>query len=150
MPKLLPFVLMHLAFLSSAQLLTIENLRHLSQSDEQILDTKLSAHFDLVHHPEASEANVKVYSNQHLENPAFTVLTVILKNSGCHVFSIVSHDREQVTTFNSTLHRDKFKAETIKDSNGEEINVYEKDQVKVLIKNPDHAFTAHQIIWMCN
>lgn len=149
MQKFLLFVLVHFAVTASVQLLNVYNLQHLSFTEEQILHTKLSAHFDLLHQAGTSEDKVKVYSNEHSENAGFMVVTVFIRDKGCHVFSIVSHDQKQVKSFLDMLHEEKFKAETIKNSDNEEISVFEKNNIKVLIKNPNHVLPAHQIVWMC-
>ncbi|MBD8081504.1 hypothetical protein [Chryseobacterium caseinilyticum] len=149
MPKFLLFILFHLFCTASGQLLNIKNLQNLSGSPGHIIDTKLSAHFDLLHQEEASGSTVKVYSNEHMEDSKFMVVTVFLRNEGCHVFSIVSHDDEQVSSFKDTLNQEKFKSEKIQDKNKEEVSVFEKNNIKVLIKNPNHSLAAHQIVWMC-
>ncbi|KQT18147.1 hypothetical protein ASG31_05280 [Chryseobacterium sp. Leaf404] len=149
MTKFLLFLSLMCFSCFSAQLLSFENLQHLSHSSEQILDTQLSAHFDLLHHPEDSKENIKVYSNKHLSDSKFTVLTVFLKDLGCHVFSIVSHDIEQVELFKNNLRTDQFQSEIIQNNAGEELHVYTDKKIKILIKNPDPSLDAHQIVWMC-
>ncbi|WP_312079065.1 hypothetical protein [Chryseobacterium sp.] len=134
---------------ASSQLLTINTLQNLSSSDIKHLDDKLSLHFDLFRHPDEEEKNVRVYSNLHRSNEKTIVLTVFLKNSGCHVFSVVSHVENEVLALKEELLKNNFDMGNLKAADGVSILKYDKNKHRFLIKEPTEKMQGHQVVFMC-
>lgn len=146
---ILLFSLLFCSDIFSAQLLRISNLQHLSASTSQHLDDKLVNHFDLLRHHDQENDGIRVYSNTHKSNAKTVVVTAFIKTSGCHVFSIVSHDENEVKILHQELLKNNFKHIAVSTSEHQNIQKFEKENHRFIIKNPDKNIDAHQIVFMC-
>lgn len=149
MKKILLLLSLQFGCFASGQLLTINTLQNLSSSNVQRLDEKLSLHFDLFRHPDEEDENVRVYSNLHRSKEKTIVLTVFLKDTGCHVFSVVSHFEDDVIELKKELVNNNFVIGSLKAADGVPVLKYDKNKHRFLIKEPTEHMQGHQVVFMC-
>lgn len=135
--------------LLTAQLLTVNNLRHLTSGSLQNLDTKLAGHFNLERNPDMEDPGNRVYAAADLAASHFKVLTVFTDARDCLALSLITHDPEEIRLFHEDLLKEGFVTGEYKDRQGNPGRNYIKEQVLVTIKRIDAGIPAHQMIWRC-
>ncbi|KAA0129395.1 hypothetical protein FY557_05715 [Chryseobacterium sp. SN22] len=133
----------------TAQLLTVNNLRHLTSGSLQNLDTKLAEHFNLERNKDMEDPDNRVYAVADREVSRFKVLTVFINARNCLAISLVTHDQEEVYRFHQDLLKEGFAMREYKDSYGNSGKNYTKEQIIVTIKDTVTDIPAQQIIWRC-
>lgn len=112
------------------------------------MDDKLVNHFDLLRHHNQENDGIRAYSNTYHSSAKTIVVTAFIKSSGCHVFSIVSHDENEVKTLLQELLKNNFNP-VGSTSNNQSIQKFEKENHRFMIKKPDRNIDSHQIVFMC-
>lgn len=143
------FFLLAFSNILSAQLLTVNNLQHLTTGSINHLDAKLTEHFGLERYEEMEDANNRVYSNDDPYTNNFKVLTVFIDAKNCFALSVVTHDQAEVKNFHHDLLKEGFEIRNHKDREGKPVKVYSKQNFIVSIKEPDNKTPVHQIVWRC-
>lgn len=147
--KILVLFLVLCGKLLTAQLLTVNNLRHLTKGPLQNLDTKLAEHFDLERNADMEDSSNRVYATANRDISHFKVLTVFTNARNCMAFSLVTHDEAEVRRFHQDLLKEGFAVGEYKDSQGNYGRNYTKEQILVTIKGTVTDIPAHQVIWRC-
>ncbi|MDQ1161488.1 hypothetical protein QE422_001856 [Chryseobacterium sp. SORGH_AS 447] len=133
----------------TAQLLTVNNLRHLTSGSLQNLDTKLAEHFDLERNREMEDPNNRVYATENKTLSHFKVLTVFTNARNCMALSLVTHDRAEVYHFHEDLLKEGFIISDYQDQQGNSGKKYIREDIIVTIKNTGTDIPAHQVVWRC-
>ncbi len=133
----------------TAQLLTVNNLKHLTSGSLQNLDTKLAEHFDLERNKDMEDPGNRVYATVNRDVSHFKVLTVFTNVRNCLAISLVTHDEAEVHRFHQDLLKEGFATGEYKDSQGNSGRNYIKEQILVTIKGTVTDIPAHQVIWRC-
>lgn len=133
----------------TAQLLTVNNLRHLTSGSLQNLDTKLAEHFDLERNTDMEDPGNRVYANANRNTGHFKVLTVFTNARNCMALSLVTQDEAEVHRFHQDLLKEGFVMGEYRDSQGNSGRNYIKEQMLVTIKGTATDIPAHQVIWRC-
>ena len=149
MKKFLLILGLQMGCITSAQLLSINTLQNLSASPIQNLDDKLADHFNLLRHHDIEENTVRVYSNKHIDTDKMVVLTVFIKDSGCHVFSVVSHYEDEILKLKTELVKNNFEIGTLTGEDEIPVIKYDKEKHRFLIKEPNEKIPGHQVVFMC-
>lgn len=133
----------------TAQLLTVNNLRHLTSGSLQNLDGKLAEHFNLERNRDLEDSDNRVYSSPDKGIGHLKVLTVFTNTRNCLAISLVTHDEEEIRWFHLDLMREGFVTVENRDRQGNSRRNYTKEQVSVMIKSTDSDIPAYQVIWRC-
>lgn len=147
--KALLFFLITCGNLLTAQLLTVNNLRHLTSGSLQNMDTKLAAHFNLERNPDLEDPGNRVYAATDGDGSHFKVLTVFTDARNCLALSLVTHDKEEIKQFHEDLLKEGFVMGGYRDRQGNSGAHYIKEQFLVTVKSINTGVPAHQMIWRC-